>query len=389
MTSKLHIIHLPRTFPSKLNPLSGIFFKEQVDAICRDKNIRIGVLAIIQRPLLSKIFFLNCPLWLHPIKLDQDNSHQWLVYLFTLPMPFKIKRWYVNYRCFLMAKKYISIYGKPDLIHLQTYEMGSAALLIKKKLNIPYIITEHSSNLYSESTRLDKNLLLNIYSQSCQNIAVSPYFANFLSNKFATPFKYIPNSVNLEKFTLKRENRSNIKNLLHVAHCVPIKQQDLLLRGFQKALLTNSNLQLTVVGDGPELGKLKELSKKLAIQKKVCFKGKQTNEDVSKEMQKADIFILTSKRETFGVVLIEAMAVGLPCISTKSGGPEDILVNEDLGILCDQNSKAVCNAIIKAVKIEYNSESIRYHVSKTYSAEVVGTKIRSVYSKVITPQKNV
>jgi glycosyltransferase involved in cell wall biosynthesis len=170
---------------------------------------------------------------------------------------------------------------------------------------------------------------------------------------------------------------------------VPIKQQDLLLRGFQKALLTNSNLQLTVVGDGPELGKLKELSKKLAIQKKVCFKGKQTNEDVSKEMQKADIFILTSKRETFGVVLIEAMAVGLPCISTKSGGPEDILVNEDLGILCDQNSKAVCNAIIKAVKIEYNSESIRYHVSKTYSAEVVGTKIRSVYSKVITPQKNV
>ena len=55
-----HIVHLPRAYPSKLAPISSIFFKEQVAAISQyDNNIKLGVIAIIQKPILKKIFFKN------------------------------------------------------------------------------------------------------------------------------------------------------------------------------------------------------------------------------------------------------------------------------------------------------------------------------------------
>ncbi len=381
---RLHILHLPRTYPSRLSSLSGIFFKQQIDALRNFTDLRISVIAIIQKSLLSSLFSKNVNLWFSSKTSNTESGSDYILHLFTIPLPFSIKRKYIDYRYYLTVKKYISAQGKPDLIHLQTYEMGSAALRIKEKLGIPYIITEHSSNLYGENTRLSDKLLQKIYSESEHNIAVSPYFANFLSSRFNTEFEYIPNSIDLQTFTTTVKEESDGVRLIHVAHTVPIKQQDLLLQAFKLAITNHKNITLTIVGDGPELKKLRSLAIDLDIERNVSFLGKLSNKEVRDRMQQSDIFILTSKKETFGVVLIEAMATGLPCISTKSGGPEDIIVNKDLGLLCEQNSKAIASAIIEACSREYDSIKIHEHAKKTYSAKAVCTKIVAVYNEVIS-----
>jgi glycosyltransferase involved in cell wall biosynthesis len=347
----------------------------------------VGVIAVIQRALLSRDFLENKKLWFSFSKSESAQGATYTSYLFTIPLPFSIKRKYINYRCYLNVKKYISDHGKPDLIHLQTYEMGPAALRIKKKLGIPYIITEHSSNLYENNTRLKNKLLQNIYDRSECNIAVSPYFANFLSEKFKNKFRYIPNSIDLTIFNPIRKDESKIVRLLHVAHTVPIKQQNFLLEALKLALESQGNIHLTIIGDGPELKELKALALKLEIDKHVSFLGRLSNEEVRDWMQQSDIFILTSKKETFGVVLIEAMATGLPCISTKCGGPEGIIINKDLGLLCEQNSEAISSAIVEACSKKYDFKKISTHARKTYSKETVSDKISQIYNQVILKNK--
>lgn len=385
MKQPYHIVHLPRAYPSDIAPISGIFFKEQLAAISQNEiNIKLGVITIIQKPILKKIFFRNSHLLFSTHKNVSGNIITWIKYLFTIPLPYRIKRQYVNYRLYLVFRKYVSCYGKPNLIHLQTYELGAVALKILKKYNIPYIVTEHSSNLYNDKTRLTHDFLKKIYLKSSYNIAVSPFFSNYLTNKFGVPFTPIPNIVDTNKFTLKPESRSSKINLLHVAHCVKIKQQKLLILGFAEALKTNKSLKLTIVGDGPELESLRALANKLKIGDRINFKGSLDNEAVKTQMHRADIFILTSKKETFGVVLIEALAVGLPCISTRSGGPEGIISNETLGLICDHNSEDLGRAIIAVTKKKYDPVKIRQHVVSKYSSAVVANKITNVYNDVLS-----
>jgi glycosyltransferase involved in cell wall biosynthesis len=383
LEQKPHIVHLPRIYPSKIAPLSGIFFEQQVDALRSTPNLSISVIALVQKPLLSSLFYANLRLWFKTLMHDTNSGITQIIYIFSLPMPFLVKRYYINLRCYWRIKKHIKKCGKPNLIHLQTYEMGIAALWVKKRLNIPYIITEHSSNLYSDATRLSKRLLTEIYLESSYNIAVSPYFANFLSLKFSTKFDYIPNSVNIEKITIKADKKTAVIQLIHVAHCVPIKQQDLLLRGFKQALDKNKNIHLTIIGDGPELPKLKVLASGLNITEQVTFCGTLSNSEVKCKMREADIFILTSKKETFGVVLIEAMAVGLPSISTRCGGPEDILTNDNLGILCGPSPTSIADAILEASTKEYDPVKIREYAIKVYSTEAVSKQIVNVYKQVM------
>ena len=156
-----------------------------------------------------------------------------------------------------------------------------------------------------------------------------------------------------------------------------------MIQGYSEALKHNQLLNLTIVGDGPQLESLKALVIELNIDSYVNFMGRLSNEDVKIQMHLADIFILTSKKETFGVVLIEALAVGLPCITTKSGGPEGIITNEELGQICDHNAEDIAKAILSVSSKEYDSKKIREHVVSTYSSKIVAGQINKVYEKIL------
>ena len=89
---------------------------------------------------------------------------------------------------------------------------------------------------------------------------------------------------------------------------------------------------MRLVGDGPSLAGLQRLSRQLGIAGQVDFIGALAADRVRAEMEAADAFALASNHETFGVVVIEALACGLPVVSTASGGP-DHLIDPDNGML--------------------------------------------------------
>ena len=115
------------------------------------------------------------------------------------------------------------------------------------------------------------------------------------------------------------------------------------------------------------------------------FLGLLTQGGVSEAMSKANCFVLASHHETFGAVIIEAMATGLPVIATASGGPEDI-VSRETGYVVPVNNVAALGASMERVYYERANwetlgPSIRSYAKHRFSQKAVGESMLEFYHK--------
>ncbi|MDQ7081606.1 MAG: glycosyltransferase [Aquificota bacterium] len=101
-----------------------------------------------------------------------------------------------------------------------------------------------------------------------------------------------------------------------------------------------------IVGDGPERDKLEKYARRLGVE--VTFLGRVKREDLPAVYSDADLFLLLSKTETFGLVFAEAMACGLPVVALRRGAVPEVV--GDGGVLCGEEVKEVADAVIRLLK---------------------------------------
>jgi len=139
--------------------------------------------------------------------------------------------------------------------------------------------------------------------------------------------------------------------LINVARLSREKNHALLVRAFSKAVQSCPNLELWLVGDGELRRDIEELVKQLGLEEKVKFFG--VRSDVPELLSQADIFVLSSDYEGFGLVVAEAMAAGLPVIATAIGGIPEILEGGRAGILVPpKDVDALAKAIVELARDE-------------------------------------
>lgn len=112
-----------------------------------------------------------------------------------------------------------------------------------------------------------------------------------------------------------------------------------------------------IVGDGPELEKLKKKYRKDEKAGKVIFTGKLPQEELAPYYSRADAFVFPSKSDTFGQVMIQALACGTPVAAYKVEGPQDIVTDDQLGVLVKKNLK---KAVTEAVKLGKSKEAMEF-----------------------------
>jgi len=194
----------------------------------------------------------------------------------------------------------------------------------------------------------------------------------------------IPNMVNGEFFTFPATIRSidpfvfiTSGRLLHV------KGFDILIRAFAELVKGgHTNIWLKILGKGKEKTGLEKLSMDLKVWDKVIFTGRVSREAVKKELQAANCFVLASRYEAFGIVLIEAMATGLPVIATRSGGPGKI-IKPEYGYLVDpENVKGLAQAMQEMIGkfSSFDQKGIRKGVLNRYEQ----TGIAGQYIELLT-----
>ncbi len=142
---------------------------------------------------------------------------------------------------------------------------------------------------------------------------------------------YNPCMVDKKEFGAESANKDkDVFEIITAGRLVSVKGQWHLIRAFRLFLKSNPESRLVILGEGSLLQTLADLCISLGIESKVEFKGFVSNPE--EELMKADLFVLTSLWEGFGNALVEAMACGLPVISTDcSGGPREIIAPDKFG----------------------------------------------------------
>jgi glycosyltransferase involved in cell wall biosynthesis len=226
-----------------------------------------------------------------------------------------------------------------------------------------------------------------IADRSNSNIAVSSPFASLLHIKTGKEWTVMPNIVHERFFREIREpgNQLNFR-FINICFLSKKKRVDLLINAFSSVFGGNPKIELYIGGTGDQLPELKQLVSNLNLEKQVVFLGALSRNQVMEEVEKADVFVLSSEFETFGVVLIEALALGKPVISTRSGGPEDI-VDEKNGLLVPTNDREALGKAMQYMVENYNTynpQEIQQRCHEKFSEASVAKRLVNVYQQVLT-----
>lgn len=382
----MHILVLPSAYPTEDAPIRSTFFKEQAISLKNASN-NVGVVYNETRRVtginidkLKKFHFQR-------VNINEDGVNTirlkgWSVLLMRNALG--IGLWIRQ--SVRLVEKYITEYGKPEIIHVHCgLYAGAVAKIIKDRYNIPYVITEHSSQVLNENLdEYHKGLLISAYDNSDYLIAVGEKLKESMGNYSKKPIRVIPNIVNTNKFNPSK-NTSERFNFISIANLKKSKNVDLTIKAFSKAFGGDKNFGLHVVGEGSEMNSLKELVETLKVKDQVVFHGRVNRDGIPKLLNGSKCFVLPSEFETFGVSYIEALACGIPIIATKCGGPEDFF-KEDLGVMIEVGDEDALEKAMKHISENadnYDKNKLSNYVKNKFSENVVVKEILDLFNETL------
>ena len=310
---------------TKIFPLGGKFQLDHALAL-RKSGIKAGIIApglLSVRRLFKKYPFKKFQKYGNvPVFRDYKQN--------LLPARIKIYNLLLakRYETFGMNvfEQYKKKYGKPDLIHCFDVRFGIfVAKEINKKYNIPYITTEFSSET-AENTfpMVLKNRAVSILKKSkLVTAACKPFASKFKKKLKLNRIKVLPfypllsTDITSEKL-IRSKTKKNDFTFLTANRLDKNKNIKFMILAFYNLLKKKPNIKLKIIGDGSESNKLKKLILKLNIKNKVTFIHNASRDILKNELKNANCFLSSSYVETFGLIIAEAIAYGVPVVSTKS-----------------------------------------------------------------------
>jgi teichuronic acid biosynthesis glycosyltransferase TuaC len=283
-----------------------------------------------------------------------------------------------------------------DLIHAHfTYPDGCAAVRLGRRFQVPVIITEHVPwGPWMDSSSIVLQQAMRAVRECTLLIAVSSSVRNSILEVVDAPEKMrvIPNAVDGTIFTLPAKGQRPISNqILFVGAIRPVKGVDILLRAMRVLRESGREVQLLLVGESffknyqREYDRIRRMTQELDLDGRVEFVGKQRPADVVHYMQNSGVLVLPSRAESFGMVLVEALACGTPVVATRCGGPEDI-VNERVGVLVPpEDPEALATAIAHVLDKgdSFDPAELRSYALRQFGLDSVGARLRALYEEAL------
>lgn len=278
----------------------------------------------------------------------------------------------------------------PDVVQLNVIQkQGLLALWLKKRYGIPYVIVEHWSGYLPENGQFLKmsHLKQRFFRKVCRKaeivLTVSPALQQAMQScgMKAQKWGQIDNVVDgffFEKVESKKTKVESKKTLLHVS-CFDERAKNVkgLLRAAKMLSEKRQDWQLVLVGTGVDHAEVKTYAQDLDIDEKLLrWTGELTPREVAEKMHEADAFVLSSRYETYGVVLAEAAAAGLPILSTPVGIAEevaDLIVPQEIA----QNKPGTFAEFMEAIC--FQPSEVRSQESARFKAETIGKKLVDIY----------
>ncbi len=215
--------------------------------------------------------------------------------------------------------------------HSSSAEMARRMLAPQQRL--PVVTTLHGTDITLVGTDRSYFRVTKFAIEESDGItAVSEYLKRRTIEVFGITkeIAVIHNFVNCEIYKPAADPCRARKTLLHISNFRPVKRPTDCIRILERVLDT-VDAELLMVGDGPERGPAEFLARELGIEKNVSFLGKQGH--VERIIPHADVLLLPSQLEAFGLAALEAMACGVPPVATRTGGLTEVITHGEDGFL--------------------------------------------------------
>ncbi len=329
---------------------------------------------------------LVCSLEDSEIKSDLPENILNLPFMYVFPLPF-----YETYRMkipsILKSLKLINEY-RPDQVIISTPgPVGMLGLLAAKLSSIPAIGIYHT-DFYGEVSHL-------VADESVHRMVMEfeKWFYNQM-NEIRTPtsqYQYILEDrgisvpkmgllnrgieldrfypyVNPKKWIEDKAILSGGITLMYAGRVSQDKSLDILASAYVDIVKRNPVINLIIAGSGPYLGEMKAL---LSNYPRVVFTGAMPRYQLAELYNAADFFVFPSVTDTFGMVILEALACGLPVIVSNQGGPQEIIAEHDIGFVCrSQSSNSWSQTIGNAIDF-FNTSPIEYQQMRVRCSQSV------------------
>lgn len=284
----------------------------------------------------------------------------------------------------------------PDIVQLNVIQkQGVLALWLKKHFHIPYLIIEHWSGYLPENgqfmrmSALKRRLYMHIATEAEIVLTVSTSLQRAMQTCGiqAKHWGHIDNVVDDFFFENCQETQKReLKTLLHVS-CFDEQAKNVsgLLRAFRVACLRRNDIRLVLVGTGMDIKVAQDLADELEFPKgTILFTGEQTPREVCRWLHRADAFVLSSRYETYGVVLAEAAAAGVPILSTPVGIAEQLpalIVSQEIARNHPDTFAEFLDAVLEKpiAAPKQNTEDSYPHFAQRFSANTIGKKLKDLY----------
>ncbi len=315
-------------------------------------------------------------------KLLAEKGHE--IHFISSSMPFRLNKVYPNIYFHEVEVNQYSVFKYPpydlalaskmaevaqreelDLIHAHYAIPHAVCAFLAKQMvspNLKIVTTLHGTDItvLGEDSSLTELIKFAIEKSDCVT-AVSDALIE-QTNQLISPDKDICTVYNfIDEREYYRKDVGNLKQeygiledekvIIHVSNFRQVKRVQDVVHAF-KRIHERVPSKLLLVGDGPDMRNVSQLVKELELEDAVLFLGKQDN--VAELYSISDLKLLFSEKESFGLVLLEAMACGVPCIGTRIGGIPEVIEDGVTGYICELGD--VETAADKAVQLLSNQQ---------------------------------
>lgn len=387
MSENIHILFFSSWYPNRNHPTHGIFNRHFAKAA--SMHHKVSVLHLVSEAGLQSE---------EQVSGQDPTLYERYIYYpklkFSLPL---IGPWLKQQRYLrALEKGYAQVCrkkGKPQLLHCNVaLPAGLGALHLKKKFGLPYVLNEGWTGYMkadgSYKGLLQKWLTKKIVKEAARVLPVSEDLkAAMLSHGLKGSYKILPNVIDCNVFIpTPEDSRHSSTTFIHVSTFDP-RQKNVagLLRAFAEAHKQEPQLRLLMVGDGIYRQETEDYCRQLDLQDEVSFTGNLSSEELLPLFHRSLALIMFSNYESFGVVIGEALAAGLPLICSRAGGLSSQLPPELAQVIEAGDEAALCRAMLgmRSNPKAYHNMHMRRFIEERYSPDVIAKQLRQIYSEVL------
>ncbi|HEX2395472.1 MAG TPA: glycosyltransferase [Bacteroidales bacterium] len=378
----MKVLFVSSWFPNRVTPLNGDFVERHalaVSQVCKtavlhvitDSKVHGRFLEIheIQKNSLFEVI-----IYIRRISIGPESAARLITHL-LYALGYFIGYWIVRREI-----------GPPDIIHANIIvPVSKVALLFHRLLNIPYIISEHWTIYLTD----ERSKLLHGYAKPVTKaFALVPVTRNLqdslISFGYRGRYYVVPNVVDTGIFKPSGKRTGSEKKILHVSS---MKEDHKNISGIIRAIrmLRDKREDFTFTFVGNATAQQKEMVTVAGLTDCIIMAGEVEHRKVADYMRQSDMLVMFSNVENLPCVILEALACGLPVLSTRVGGISEWL-NDQNGILIDRGDE---NALYQGMNYlldhshEYSSQLLHEYAVKYFSPGVIANRFLAIYNEAL------